>query len=170
MQEQIRDIRKRLRLAMNGVISTSMREKGMNYKLIFGVIYLFDIRQDRSGLPAADSLARHGQLFCKFRLSHPGVFSLLSDFFTKVFHVRKAPFLFSGFSLSARWFDNKNLVCSFWYAVRTIALNHIGLGQQKQSVFFTVFDLLGQPADMLGISAVDEIVQQDILGTGPCKS
>ena len=37
MQELIRDIRKRLRLAMNGVISTSMREKGMNYKLIFGV-------------------------------------------------------------------------------------------------------------------------------------
>lgn len=37
MQEQIREIRKRLRLAMNGVISTSMREKGMNYKLIFGV-------------------------------------------------------------------------------------------------------------------------------------
>ena len=37
MQEQIREIRKRLRLAMNGVISTSMREKGMNYKIIFGV-------------------------------------------------------------------------------------------------------------------------------------
>lgn len=37
MQEQIREIRKRLRLVMNGVISTSMREKGMNYKIIFGV-------------------------------------------------------------------------------------------------------------------------------------
>lgn len=30
-------IRKRLRLAMNGAISMSMRQKGMNYKLIFGV-------------------------------------------------------------------------------------------------------------------------------------
>lgn len=35
--EDLRDIRKQLRLAMNGVISTSMRQKGMNYKLIFGV-------------------------------------------------------------------------------------------------------------------------------------
>lgn len=37
MEEKLRNIRKRLRLAMNGVISTSMRQKGMNYKLIFGV-------------------------------------------------------------------------------------------------------------------------------------
>ena len=35
--EDLRDIRKQLRLAMNGVISTSMRQRGMNYKLIFGV-------------------------------------------------------------------------------------------------------------------------------------
>lgn len=37
MQEKIREIRSRLRLSMNGVVSTSMREKGVNYKLNFGV-------------------------------------------------------------------------------------------------------------------------------------
>ena len=37
MEEEIRNIRKQLRLAMNGIIANSMREKGMNYKLIFGV-------------------------------------------------------------------------------------------------------------------------------------
>lgn len=37
MQSTIRDIRKQLRLAMNGIVSTSMREKGMNYKMNFGV-------------------------------------------------------------------------------------------------------------------------------------
>lgn len=36
-QEVIRDIRKRCRVAMNGVVSTSMREYGLNYKLNFGV-------------------------------------------------------------------------------------------------------------------------------------
>ena len=38
--ELIRSIRNRLRLAMNGVVATSMREKGMHYKLIFGVSLL----------------------------------------------------------------------------------------------------------------------------------
>lgn len=37
MNETLRDIRIQLRLNMNGVISSSMREKGMNYRLIFGV-------------------------------------------------------------------------------------------------------------------------------------
>lgn len=37
MKEKLTDIRRRLRLAMNGVIANSMRQKGMNYKLIFGV-------------------------------------------------------------------------------------------------------------------------------------
>lgn len=36
MNTEVQQIRKKLRLAMNGVISTSLREKGMNYKLIFG--------------------------------------------------------------------------------------------------------------------------------------
>lgn len=39
VENQIREIRNRLRLAMNGVISTSMREKGIVYKLNFGVPY-----------------------------------------------------------------------------------------------------------------------------------
>lgn len=39
MQEDIiKDIRKRCRMAMNGVASTSMREYGLNYKLNFGLI------------------------------------------------------------------------------------------------------------------------------------
>lgn len=39
LQDEIRAIRKELRLAMNGVTSTSMREKGVVYKLNFGVSY-----------------------------------------------------------------------------------------------------------------------------------
>ncbi len=42
--EKLQAIRKQLRLCMNGVIATSLREKGMNYKLIFGVP-LPEIRQ-----------------------------------------------------------------------------------------------------------------------------
>ena len=38
-KDEKREIRKQLRLAMNGVISTSMREKGIVYKLNFGVPY-----------------------------------------------------------------------------------------------------------------------------------
>ena len=37
MDELIRNIRTDLRLAMNGVVSSSMREKGMDYKMNFGV-------------------------------------------------------------------------------------------------------------------------------------
>lgn len=37
MDEIIRDIRTDLRLAMNGVVSSSMRDKGMDYKMNFGV-------------------------------------------------------------------------------------------------------------------------------------
>ena len=32
LQDELREIRTQLRMAMNGVISTSMREKGMIYK------------------------------------------------------------------------------------------------------------------------------------------
>lgn len=39
MQIKLREIRKQLRLAMNGVVSASMREKGMEYKLNFGVSF-----------------------------------------------------------------------------------------------------------------------------------
>lgn len=37
MDELIKDIRTDLRLAMNGVVSSSMRKKGMDYKMNFGV-------------------------------------------------------------------------------------------------------------------------------------
>lgn len=37
IEEQVKSIRVRLRLAMNGVISSSMREKGIRYRLNFGV-------------------------------------------------------------------------------------------------------------------------------------
>ena len=39
LHETIRDLRSQLRLAMNGVTATSMREKGLRYKLNFGVSY-----------------------------------------------------------------------------------------------------------------------------------
>lgn len=37
IQEQLKCIKTELRLSMNGVVSQSMREKGLNYKLNFGV-------------------------------------------------------------------------------------------------------------------------------------
>lgn len=37
MHDELRHIRTRLRLSMNGVVASSMREKGLNYKLNFGV-------------------------------------------------------------------------------------------------------------------------------------
>ena len=37
MQETVREIKGKLRLFMNGVISQSLREKGLKYRLIFGV-------------------------------------------------------------------------------------------------------------------------------------
>lgn len=37
MDDLLRDIRTDLRLAMNGVVSSSMRDKGMDYKMNFGV-------------------------------------------------------------------------------------------------------------------------------------
>ena len=39
IQETIKDIKSKFRLFMNGVISQSMREKGMDYKLNFGIEY-----------------------------------------------------------------------------------------------------------------------------------
>ena len=37
VHEQIKDIKKQFRLFMNGVVSQSMREKGLDYKLNFGI-------------------------------------------------------------------------------------------------------------------------------------
>lgn len=52
--EELQAIRKQLRLAMNGVVSTSLREKGMNYRLIFGTP-IPELRQlARNCTPGAD--------------------------------------------------------------------------------------------------------------------
>ena len=56
MEELIRKIRSDLRLAMNGVVSTSMREKGMDYKMNFGVDIL-SLRKMSSRYPARAELA-----------------------------------------------------------------------------------------------------------------
>lgn len=37
LQEQLKDIKTQFRLAMNGTVSKSMRDKGLNYKLNFGI-------------------------------------------------------------------------------------------------------------------------------------
>ncbi len=37
LQEQLKEIKTQFRLSMNGVVSQSMREKGLNYKLNFGI-------------------------------------------------------------------------------------------------------------------------------------
>ena len=37
VHETIKDIKSKFRLFMNGVISQSMRDKGMDYKLNFGI-------------------------------------------------------------------------------------------------------------------------------------
>ena len=37
MDAQIREIKRQFRMAMNGIVSTSMREKGMDYKINFGL-------------------------------------------------------------------------------------------------------------------------------------
>lgn len=56
MKETMQAIRKRLRLSMNGIIANSMREKGMHYKLIFGVPFP-EIRQIASAFEADADLA-----------------------------------------------------------------------------------------------------------------
>lgn len=56
IEEQIKSIRVRLRLAMNGVISSSMREKGIRYRLNFGVP-LPEIREIARAYPPDSQLA-----------------------------------------------------------------------------------------------------------------
>lgn len=56
MQDKLREIRTQLRMAMNGVISTSMREKGIVYKLNFGVP-LAEIKQIAAMHQPDDELA-----------------------------------------------------------------------------------------------------------------
>ena len=54
--EQLREIKKELRGVMNGVVSQSMREKGLNYKVIFGV-ELHRLREMAETLPHSPELA-----------------------------------------------------------------------------------------------------------------
>ena len=37
METEIRQIKQHLRMAMNGIVSSSMREKGVNYRVNFGL-------------------------------------------------------------------------------------------------------------------------------------
>lgn len=56
-EKQVKAIRRQLRLAMNGVVSTSMREKGMVYALNYGVPYL-EVKRIAAGYePDADLAA-----------------------------------------------------------------------------------------------------------------
>lgn len=57
LDEQLKDIRMQLRLSMNGVVSQSMREKGLVYKLNFGV-ELPRIRAIASGYEKDHKLAQ----------------------------------------------------------------------------------------------------------------
>lgn len=54
--EQLRDIKRQLRGAMNGPVSQSMREKGLTYKVNFGV-ELPRLREMAAGLPRTRELA-----------------------------------------------------------------------------------------------------------------
>ena len=54
--EELRAIRQQLRLAMNGVVATSLRESGMRYKLIFGVP-LPELRRIASSHAQSEALA-----------------------------------------------------------------------------------------------------------------
>ncbi len=57
LQEQLKDIKTQFRLGMNGVVSQSMREKGLNYKLNFGV-ELPRIKQIAEGIEKNHDLAQ----------------------------------------------------------------------------------------------------------------
>ncbi len=57
VNEQIRDIKAQLRLFMNGAVAQSMREKGLTYKLNFGV-ELPRLREIASALPRDHQLAQ----------------------------------------------------------------------------------------------------------------
>ncbi|MEG2573920.1 MAG: DNA alkylation repair protein, partial [Bacteroides sp.] len=57
LQEQLKEIKTQLRLSMNGVVSQSMREKGLDYKLNFGV-ELPRIKEIASGYEQNHDLAQ----------------------------------------------------------------------------------------------------------------
>lgn len=57
IHETIREIKSRFRLYMNGPVSQSMREKGLDYKLNFGIEYP-RIREIAAGFPKDHQLAQ----------------------------------------------------------------------------------------------------------------
>ncbi len=57
LQEQLKEIKIQFRLSMNGVVSQSMREKGLNYKLNFG-IELPRIKEIAAGMGKNHDLAQ----------------------------------------------------------------------------------------------------------------
>ena len=57
MHETVREIKSKLRLFMNGVLSQSLREKGLKYRLIFG-IELPRLKEIASGYEQSHELAQ----------------------------------------------------------------------------------------------------------------
>ena len=57
MHETVREIKSKLRLFMNGVLSQSLREKGLKYRLIFGV-ELPRLKEIASGYEQSHELAQ----------------------------------------------------------------------------------------------------------------
>lgn len=64
LHEQLKEIKTQLRLSMNGAVSQSMREKGLVYKLNFGV-ELPRIKQ----LPKGTKKITHWRKLCGKRIS-----------------------------------------------------------------------------------------------------
>ena len=74
LHEQVRNVKLRLRGVMNGITSTSMREKGLAYKVNFGV-ELPRLREMAEELPHTYALAaehpEHGsRCFCSHADAH----------------------------------------------------------------------------------------------------
>ena len=57
LHETLKDIKAKFRLYMNGVVSQSMREKGLDYKLNFGIEYP-RIREIAAGYEPSHELAQ----------------------------------------------------------------------------------------------------------------
>lgn len=57
IQDTIREIKSKFRLFMNGMVSQSMREKGIDYKLNFGIEYP-RIKEIAADYPCSHELAQ----------------------------------------------------------------------------------------------------------------
>ena len=72
IHETIKDIKSKFRLFMNGMVSQSMREKGMEYKLNFGIEYP-RIKEIAAGYEPDHELAQAlwKEIAVRFRRRHP---------------------------------------------------------------------------------------------------